>query len=270
MIRRFFFLIAMMLTWPVLAGEKEGGIIGTGVIGQITGLGHFEVSGMRFDFAPDIELKGVKSVDDLDMGMTLALSTGLNGNSWQIETLRHMPLLSGPITGPGEVMGVAVAGVLPDQGSVQVDGFWSEGGIFASRVADWTEETAQVSGMYDGQGRVGQVVVAGVNLSGIEAGETLTVTGQFVHGALIVDTVMQGPFMDVSPELVLLEGFFLPEVTSTSWSLQGIAVSDAGDAAKPDELVRRCALRGRADFSRVALTPAEDATVRSFCVSASN
>jgi len=65
MIRTLIATFILMLTWPAFAGEKEGGIIGTGVIGQITGLDRFEVSGMQFDFASDIELKGLNSLADL-------------------------------------------------------------------------------------------------------------------------------------------------------------------------------------------------------------
>jgi hypothetical protein len=272
MIRTFIFILAILFTWPLLAAEKEGGIIGTGVIGQITGLDQFEVSGMQFEFAPDIELKGIRALEDLRMGMTLALSTDRDGATWQIKTLQHMPLLSGPVTAPGEVMGVPVNGVLPASGTVQVDGFWSETGIVTSLITEFDQDRAQVSGIYDGRGHVGQVSVQGANLSDFEAGHTLTVLGQFVDGAIEAETVMRGPFMGAEPELVLLEGIFQPMPTDDSLSLQGIAVASAvseGDIGF-GELVRRCAFNGRTDFSRSALTPHEQELVNSFCVSASN
>lgn len=272
MTRILFLAAALLFSWPLLAKEKEGGIIGTGVIGQVTGVDVFEVSGMRFGFAPDIELKGIASLEDLRMGMTLSLSTGRDGNAWEVKTLEHTPLLSGPITGPGEVMGVPVAGTLPTTGQVMVDGFWSETGVVATRVTAFTQRTARVSGIYDGRGRVGQVPVRGADLSGFAAGETLTVSGQFESVALTAEEITSGPFMGPEPDLVLLEGFYQPMPNSTALSLQGVAVASAASEATTslNELVRRCALNGRTDFSRSALTAVEEDIVNSFCVSASN
>lgn len=272
MIRTLMPIMCFLFAWPLFSEEKESGIIGTGVIGQITGLDQFEVSGMQFDFAPDIELKGLSTLDDLRMGMTLALSTGRDGATWQIKTLQHMPILSGPITAPGEVMGVPIAGELPPSGTVQVDGFWSENGIVATRIVEISQEYVQISGVYDGRGLVGQVPVQGAGLSGFEAGQTLTVSGQFERDKVVVNTVMQGPFMGPSPDLVLLEGYFQPTTSSTSLSLQGIAVASAAveQDVGLDQLVRRCALNGRTDFLLSDLTSSEAELVSSFCISASN
>lgn len=272
MIRTFVLSLTFMLALPLFAEENEGGIIGTGVIGQITGLDQFEVSGMRFDFAPDMELRGVQAVEDLRIGMTLAMSTGRDGEAWQVKTLQHMPVLSGPITAPGEVMGVPVAGALPASGEVQVDGFWSETGIVASRITEFSEDMAQVSGIYDGRGQVGQVLVDGESLSEFSAGQLLTVQGPYVDGTILAESVVQGPFIDATPDLFLLEGVFQPMPATDSVSLHGYAVANAAaeQGLEFDELVRRCALRGRTDFLRSTLNEIEEEMVNSFCVSASN
>lgn len=55
------------------AEEKEGGIIGTGVIGEVTGLQIFEVAGMRFNLPDTIGLDGIDRIEDLQVGMTLSL-----------------------------------------------------------------------------------------------------------------------------------------------------------------------------------------------------
>lgn len=272
MIRALATLLVFTVAGALHADEKEGGIIGTGVIGQITGLDEFEVSGMRFGFAPDIQLEGVDALEDLRMGMTLVLSTGRDGTAWQIKTLQHMPLLTGPVTAPGEVMGVPVAGALPTEGIVQVDGFWSDAGIVASRISPVAQGVAQVTGIYDGRGFVGLVPVRGGDLSDVAAGQTLTVSGRFETDAIIVEDANQGPFAGQPPDLILLEGVFLPMASSDSLSLQGVAVTST--AAEQDggrgDLVRRCALKGRTDFQRSELNSVEEELVSSFCVSASN
>lgn len=272
MIRIFTLILALLCALPLVAEEKEGGIIGTGVIGQITGLDQIEVSGMQFAFAPDVELKGVRGVDDLRMGMTVALATGRDGATWRIDTLQHMPLLTGPVTAPGEVMGVAVTGPVPASGVVQVDGFWTGAGIVASRVAEMSEGPVEVTGVYDGRGRVGLVSVRGAALGQVEGGQTVTVRGRYVDGAVEADTVMAGPFMGAAPQLVLLEGFYQPEPETGALTLQGVAVAraEAERDVPMDQLVRRCALNGRTDFERSALTPEAQEVVNSFCVSAAN
>lgn len=271
MIRTLASILMIILAGSLHAEEKEGGIIGTGVIGQVTGLEKFEVSGMRFGFAPDIELKGIRSLADLRMGMTLVLSTGRDGAAWQVDTLQHMPPLTGPVTAPGEVMGVPVSGVLPTAGIVQVDGFWSEAGIVATRITAIPKLAAQVTGIYDGRGRIGLVPIQGADVSTMAAGQTVTVSGRFENGAIMVDTVIEGPFMGPSPDLLLLEGYFQSTSVHEALSLQGVAVSNAAAERNADpNPVRRCALRGRTDYVRSELTAEERDTVRSFCVSASN
>ncbi|WP_120501869.1 hypothetical protein [Roseovarius sp. EL26] len=272
MIRTLISILCLMFAWPTFAEEKEGGIIGTGVIGQITALDEFEVSGMRFDFASDIELKGLSKLEDLRMGMTLALSTGRDGASWQIKTLQHMPILTGPITAPGEVMGVPITGALPNSGTVQIDGFWSKDGIVASRIVEVQQDNVQISGIYDELGLVGQVPVRGAGLTGLAAGKTVSISGQFENGVIVMDTAMEGPFMGSSPDLVLLEGYFQPMAASNSLSLQGVAIASAEGERDVglDQLVRRCSLSGRIDFLLSDLTQSDAELVKSFCISASN
>jgi len=169
-------------------------------------------------------------------------------------------------------MGVPVTGALPLSGTVQLDGFWSQSGIVASRIVETDGNSAQISGIYDGLGLVGRVPVEGILLTGFAAGQTLTVSGQFKDGKVMADTVMAGPFMDASPDLVLLEGYFHPMKASDSLSLQGVAIASASSERDVDQyqLVRRCSLNGRIDFEMSALTQSDADMVNSFCVSASN
>jgi len=272
MIRTLISVLSLLFAWPLFAEEKEGGIIGTGVIGQITGLETFEVAGMRFDFAHDIELKGLSTLDDLRMGMTLAISTHRDGNSWQIDSLRHIPVLRGPVTAEGEVMGVPVDGDLPSSGTVQIDGFWSKNGVVATRIVEIAQPTVEVSGVYNGRDLIGQVPVRGAGLTGIAAGTPLSVSGQFTNGVIVVETAMEGTFMGPSPDLALLEGYFQPLAASDALGLQGVAIAGAASEREVvlDHLVRRCALKGRTDFSRSDLTQSDAELVASFCSSASN
>ncbi|MEM7067264.1 MAG: hypothetical protein AAF478_00145 [Pseudomonadota bacterium] len=272
MIRTLLVIIIFVFAGSVFAEDKEGGIIGTGVIGQITALDQFEISGMQFDFAPDIELKNLSSLEELRMGMTLAVSAGRDGEAWQIKELRHMPILTGPITGPEEVMGIPVIGKIPSMGTVQIDGFWSENGIVATRVVEVEQDHVQVSGVYDGRDRINLVPISGVSISGLVQGQNLTVSGKYRNGEVFVESAAQGPFMGDSPDLVLLEGYFHLQSASDSFSLHGVgSTSSTNDTdIGIEQLVRRCSVNGRMDFLIGDLSQSDAEIVRSFCISASN
>lgn len=261
-------LSLMMFATPLFGDEKEGGIIGTGVVGSVTGIDRFEVSGMRFGFSSDLELKGLESLDDLRMGMTLVLSTAPDGNAWQATQLRHVPVLSGPVTGPNEVMGVPVSGDLQDAASVTVDGFWSKTGVVASRISPAPAGLQQVTGVYDAdQATVGRVKVQVTPSFSLADGKIITVTGRFENGLLITEAVDTELFMGKAPDLILVEGFFSEPNERDEVSLNGVAVAAAnlGNTIDPATQVRRCALRGRLDFALSDLPANELATIESFC-----
>ncbi|WP_282609044.1 hypothetical protein [Pelagibius sp. Alg239-R121] len=261
-------LSLMMIVTPIFGDEKEGGIVGTGVVGSVTGVDQFEVSGMRFGFSSDLELKGLKSLEDLRMGMTLVLSTAPDGNAWQATQLRHLPVLSGPVTGPNEVMGVPVTGDLEDAASVTVDGFWSKTGVVASRISPAPAGLQQVTGVYDAdQATVGRVKVQAAPSLSLADGKIFTVTGRFENDLLVAETVETELFMGNAPDLILVEGFFSEPNEKDEVSLNGVAVAAAteGGAIDPATQVRRCALRGRLDFALSDLPANELATIESFC-----
>ena len=105
---------------PAHAQEKEGGIIGTGVLGQVTALGSIYVNGLHITFSPDIVLEGAQDVKDLLPGMTVAVSVQNDNGVWVAHSIRRVSSLVGPVTGPSEVMGVKVVGSnLPLQSWVQ-------------------------------------------------------------------------------------------------------------------------------------------------------
>lgn len=273
-------LSLMIFATPLFGDDKEGGIVGTGVVGSVTAIDRFEVSGMRFGFASGLELKGLESLDDLRMGMTLVLSTAPDGNAWQATQLRHVPVLSGPVTGPNEVMGVPVTGDLvatgdlpetgdlQDAASVTVDGFWSKTGVVASRISPAPAGLQQVTGVYHAdRASVGGVKVTASPSLGLADGKIVTVTGRFENGLLITESVDTELFMGKAPDLILVEGFFSEPNERDEVSLNGVAVAAANleDAIDPATQVRRCALRGRLDFALSDLPADELATIESFC-----
>ncbi|MEO0624696.1 MAG: hypothetical protein AAF183_21180 [Pseudomonadota bacterium] len=270
MMQRLVLALILFLSFGVTsAEEKEGGIIGTGVVGEVTALDTFEVAGMRFNLPETVVLTGIDRIEDLRMGMTLSLRAARDGEGWQATELRHLPVLIGPITGENEVMGVPVFGDLPKGGAVVIDGFWSTQGVVATRVTPTERGVDQVIGRYDPEGSVGTVRLLGEHTVNAERGDVIMVTGKYQRdGFAVVDTEI-GVFKGAVPDLLLVEGFFDEPNPAGDAILLTIDARMAlnGGAAGSDQKVRRCALHGRVDYERSTLSEGDVKTIDDFCIS---
>jgi hypothetical protein len=242
----------------LMAEEKEGGVIGTGIMGEITALGSIYVNGQHIRFAPDMALDGLETRADLTVGMTVAAAVQRDGADWLASAIRHVPVLRGPVTGPGEVMGIPVSGTdLPVRGHVQIDGFWTAEGVIATRLTQIAQGPAQVSGPYDGSDRVAGLRFAGIAPQHLEPGQIITVSGAFEHGELQAQSLERGLFPGAQPDLVLAQGYLSTPDPSGIYRLIGagvVAYTDRPQMVDPGAEVLRCALHGRMDFDRDALT----------------
>lgn len=252
------------------AEDKEGGIIGTGVVGEVTGLETFEVAGMRFNLPSTIGLEGISRVEDLRMGMILSLRAARDGEGWKATELRRLPVLIGPVTGENEVMGVPVIGKVPKDGTVVIDGFWSAKGVVATRVTPTERGVDQVIGRYDPEGSVGTVRLLGGLETNAEPGEIVTITGIYRSEGFTITESEIGVFRGAVPDLLLAEGFFDKPNEAGDATLLTVDARMAlnTDAFGGDRKIRRCALHGRFDFERSAITAKDAQTVEDFCISA--
>lgn len=269
--RRFFLAMTLVFGFGLaVADEKEGGIIGTGVVGEVTGLEAFEVAGMRFNLPETAEIEGIGSLEDLRMGMTLSLRAARDGDGWQAVQLRRLPVLVGPVTGEGEVMGVPVVGKFPGEGTVIIDGFWSSGGIVATRVTATKRVDNRVMGRYDPSGFVGAVALASDRPIDAAPGEIVVVAGRYDAGLFTVTEVERGVFDGSVPDLLLAEGFLdSPDHQGDAMLYSVDAKLAAGDdLAVLEHRIRRCALHGQLDYDEAALSAEDAKTVQDFCVSA--
>lgn len=254
----------------VAAGEKEGGVIGTGVVGEVTALDGFEVAGMRFNLPDTIELDGIDRVEDLRMGMTISLRTARDGEGWQATELRRLPVLVGPVTGENEVMGVTVIGDLPTSGRVIVDGFWSSQGVVATRITPTETEEDRVTGRYNPAGLVGTVPLRRGFPNNAEPGDVVTIRGEYLSGGFTVVEMETGVFKGSMPEVLLAEGFLGEPNEAGDATLMTVDVKMAmsRQAISDGQRIRRCALRGRLDYEQSTLSASEVQTLEDFCISA--
>lgn len=262
---RRFLAILLLLAAPLWAQQKEGGIIGTGVLGQITALGSITVGGHHIRFAPDMAYEDA-APGTLAPGMVVAATVVPDGDDWLATHLRRVSALIGPVTAPGEVMGVPVAGDLPESGWVRVDGFWSDVGLVATHVAPAPSGRASVTGRYAG-GQVGPLRFGGITPAHLAEGDLITIDGRY-DGQLIAERLQKGLFLGDTPALVLAEGYLSPPTPSGLYELIGAGISaytDQPSMIQPDQQVTLCSLNGRSDFDAEALPETLRAEVLRLC-----
>jgi len=261
-------LLLFVFALPIWAADKEGGIVGTGIVGQVTGLSEFEVGGMQFETDAGIELIGLNSFADLKMGMTLAVRAERRGNEWQATQIRRILLLAGPVTGPSEVMGIPIVGDVPSSGRVAIDGFWSQAGIVATRIEQTTAEADEITGPADQIKRVGQLFSpdgSALELAGVDV---VTLKGRYSDRRFSVQEQVTGLFAGIPPNLLMAQGFLSPSDSNDEYELLGTGSRSADpslDRSDPQKKSTYCSFNGRLDFVLEDVAPHERETVISLC-----
>lgn len=257
--RTFFLCLLLWIALPLNAQQKEGGIIGTGVLGQITALGSIYVNGLHIRFDPDVETRGIASAQDLGRGMTVAAIVTPDGPDWRATSIRRIPALTGPITAPGHVMGVPVTGLdRATTGWVRIDGFWTTNGVQATRIAQIAPTQAEAAGPYAAGPQIGTLRFAGLTPRRLENGRHATIRGRYEDGAFQVDHLQKGLFSGPTPQLVLAQGYLSTPEPSGLYRLIGadaVSYTDDPSMAIPPTPVTLCALDGRLDFDAANLSP---------------
>ncbi len=264
-------LLFVICAFPLLIGaDKEGGIIGTGVVGQITGLGQFEVSGMKFEIDKDVSIQGLESLRELDMGMTFAVRAKREGDDWFATHIRRVHVVVGPVTSNSEVMGIPVIGELPEGGRVRVDGFWSEEGIVASLIEPVADGEDSITGPIDQIERVGELLSADGTPLTIKEEGIITLNGLYESGKFTVNSSSTGLFDGEEPNLLMAEGYFSkPDKDGESSFLVTGARSAAqqNDPQGQQSKSVRCSYNGRTDFDFTEIQMPERETAIALCSS---
>ena len=240
--------------------EREGGIVGTGIVGTITGLGSIRVNGQRIVFQSDLvaasEL-GDRPAGDLQPGETVAVEAVRDGGEWAARHIRQYLPVIGPVsrasdgsltvlgsgieTGPDtELIGFDGGGGTPGAGDwIAVNGLWRKDSVVATRIERIDPRSeAVVVGTYrpdsDGAGfMVGGTRVVGMEVRHADLGDVLTVRGIEVQGNLRAGGVAQGLF--VGPvEVLLMEGYLSQPDPSGIYTIYGSGIAASlGDRDMP-------------------------------------
>lgn len=214
-------LAAMLALCPVLASaqdeeDREGGIIGTGIVGTITHLGSIYVNGQHITFAPDLAVEDALQplrADQLVPGQVVSVLVRPETESWQAVQIRQILALTGPVHGVTEngftVMGTEVIhdGQPPVPGDqVAVSGLWQGDRVIASHIALLPDDhsTARITGTWLGGDYIGGTQITGIQPQHLSPGDTVTVSGRAtaegIHAERLEGGVFRNPVMIVQAE----------------------------------------------------------------------
>jgi len=161
--------------------EREGGIIGTGIVGVITHLGSLYVNDQHIRTDDTMPVDGAvppKLAGELKPGHTVAIVAMRDDDGWYARHIRQVSPVVGPVTamesGKLTVLGTQIhAPDLPhelDVGDwVAISGLWQGDRLVASRVDRLvgTDHQARLSGTYLASGPTGVLTIGGSRVTGI-------------------------------------------------------------------------------------------------------
>ena len=228
--RPIFALITFFLltgtAWSEDKEPREGGILGTGIVGTITELGSIYVNSQHIRFDPDLDVRtafGPRKAATLVRGETVVVHAIEQQDAWlAVEISLYHPLI-GPINrsnGDWFVMGSKLndseAEILSDDGLkdgdwVSVSGLWKSDGVFASRIEEIpAQPRATLIGSYiaggEGAFQIGGTTVNQLSIEHVKTGDVLTVQGRPNGNALDATNVKIGLF-EQPMAYVIAEGF---------------------------------------------------------------
>ncbi|WP_171173277.1 DUF5666 domain-containing protein [Ruegeria sp. HKCCD8929] len=183
--------------------EREGGIIGTGIVGTVTEIGSIYVNGQHIMFDPDLVVSDsldVVTAGDLRPGHTVAVIAQPEDEIWRATYIRqvlplvgpvdeiegqHMTILGTEIRAAGRIESVSVGDW------IAVSGLWHDDDVRATKLSAVPEDKrqAQISGTFlgrDNQGRVviGNTAVFGMDLLHLAPGDVVRATGVVAPGGI--------------------------------------------------------------------------------------
>ncbi|WP_170415837.1 DUF5666 domain-containing protein [Ruegeria atlantica] len=264
---RLFAMLAL-LTWlsvPLQAedkgnSEREGGIIGTGIVGTITHLGSIHVNGQRILFDDQMPVANAVPpirADELKPGHTVAIVATYENDEWHARHIRQVLPLVGPVSsvqdGQISVLGTDVTvewSVDVQVGDwVAISGLWRGHKVRASRVEKLSSDVypARLSGTYlgsDPQARtlIGASVISGIEPQHLSPGDLVRVIGQPTSDGIRAERLEAGLFAGAIG-VVQVQGFYSEPQPSGLYTVLGsglIAFSDQPEMIDQNTEVIRC------------------------------
>jgi len=226
--------------------DREGGIIGTGIVGIISELGSIIVNGQRVTFPPDAMARSVignRMATSLTPGETVVLVAQQMPMDWQAESIHlHYPVI-GPVAlddGALTVLGVdldlsnaldethLMSPALKNGDWIAVSGLWRGETLMVSKLtAIDPQKSGTLSGSYmpgsPDMFVIGGAAVDGIDLSHVQPGDHVTVTGVPTPTGLDAKTVHIGLFAEPMHR-VIAQGYMSEPTPTGLYTILGSGV----------------------------------------------
>lgn len=261
-------LAMLFLTAPVRAQdeEREGGIIGTGIVGTITKLGSIVVNDQHITFDEALPVNGAVppiTAARLQPGHIVAVIAQPRDTEWQARHIRQVLPLVGPIDAVGDtditVLGTRVAlGDLTTDFAVgdwvAVSGLWQDRYVRASRLEPVPKPNreARISGTYfgtDDEGRyvIGETLITGLRPQHLKPGDLVRAFGQPTANGIDVNR-LETHLLDEAVNVIQVEGYLSPPQPNGLYTVIGSGLVTYTDQPEMIETQRKyivCGSDGR-------------------------
>ncbi|WP_166418846.1 DUF5666 domain-containing protein [Cochlodiniinecator piscidefendens] len=242
--------------------DREGGIIGTGIVGTITELGSIYVNEQHIFIDDALEVTGALghlTAADLHPGHVVAVTVHPDGADWRAQSIRQLLTLVGPVEAVDDtgftVLGTEVAlGALippPHLGDwVAISGLWQNQIVIASRIdpVHPSYRQARISGTYFGPNEEGRNAIGGTAILGLETrhlqpGDLVRAFGQPTATGIEATRIEHRLFEDAI-EVVQIEGYLSPPQPSGLYTVLGSGLVAYTDRPEMVDSVNRVILCG--------------------------
>ncbi len=195
-----FWLMALFLSVLPISGDEdeiEGGTVGTGIMGVITGLGSINVNGWRIEIPDGLMINsslGQRSVNQLLIGETVVVEANVKPTGIRAISIRNYYPLVGPV-GRLSADTISVIGVDVDISEIQrhdlevgdwvaVSGLWRRDTVVASHVRRINSQSQVHLGAVfkvaaDGSQMIGAIDLDATTLKHANSGDYLEASGKW-------------------------------------------------------------------------------------------
>ncbi len=245
---------------------REGGIIGTGIVGTITELGSIFVNGQHIEFDAELTVKtpvGTLQASDLVPGHTVAVTARAGDENWYATDIRQILALIGPVESIDgsrlTILGTAVRAAGRIEGIsvgdwVAVSGLWRNDEVVATLLQPVSGQVtlAQVHGTFlgrnaDGLAVIGNTAISGIDPKHLQPGEVVRAFGTAEAAGLRAGRLEKGLFgPDVG--VVQVQGYHSPPQPDGLYTVLGsglVAYTDQPEMINSQQQIVQCGANGQ-------------------------
>lgn len=245
--------------------DKEGGIIGTGIVGEITQLGSIYVNNQRIFFDDTMRVAGSVyplQAGGLQPGHTVAVIVERDKGRWVAQHIRQvLPLVGQVAAADKDSLTVLSTRVVVGDLTVPVEvgdwvavsGLWKGQTVMASRIEPLkgSDQHARISGTYlpndTGELFIGGSHVSGIRPQHLQPGDLLQVFGRPTASGIEATRIETGVF-DQSVRLIQVQGYYSVPQPDGLYTVLGsglVAYSERPEMIDDNAKVIRCGSMGR-------------------------